>query len=381
MPADIAARLRDMPSDALRPILGKILETDAQPVEGWSVTEIGRSVGMSTAGIFQVSGRATTAAGEEPWSTVVKVFGQPRINERGFDAMGLERELEVYRSGQVGFQGSRVRPPDCYALETWQDMHFVWLEDLSGAPQAPWLPEYFIPTARDFGQFNGHWSGASLPAWSWLSPDGLRAKYWSPQHAERLSRLDSLRADPLGGLALPEDVFAGLVQLERDGEGLVSKVETTTKCFCHRDCHAKNLFPIPDTGDGITTVAIDWNRAGIEYLGADVGQLLASATKWLELTIEQAYSLVDPVCDAYLAGLAGIGWSGNEDEMRLTYLTCLGLGEASRMTRLIAMAVDRPESRANTERLMLHPMEEIFERWASVLRFCLAQKDRAMQLL
>jgi hypothetical protein len=66
--------------------------------------------------------------------------------------------------------------------------------------------------------------------------------------------------------------------------------------------------------------------------------------------------------------------------VQITYLTCLGMGEAVRMINIIALAVDTPASRATAERLMLAPVEQVFEQWAHVLRFLLTQKERSLQL-
>jgi hypothetical protein len=66
--------------------------------------------------------------------------------------------------------------------------------------------------------------------------------------------------------------------------------------------------------------------------------------------------------------------------VQLTHLTCLGMGEAMRMINLIALAVNTPASHVTFERMILAPVEQVFEQWAHVLRFLLTQKDRAVQL-
>ena len=380
MTTDLIQHLIDMPTDELQPILHQVLDTEASPAGPWSATEIGRSVGMATAGIYRIAGSASTSAGVQPWSVVVKVLGPPRIPNREFDAAAAHRELAVYRSGVFASQQSRVRSPRCFAIEAWNDLHFIWLEDLSAAPQPPWSPEYFIQTAHHIGQFNGNWSEATLPDWTWLSPDDLRTKYQSPKHAKLFARLSALQKDPVVGRALPPDVAQNLLQLWQDSDELLRKVEETSKSLCHRDYHSKNLFPIPDTGAGSFTIALDWANVGVEYLGADIGLLLASAIKWLELSLDEAEALVEPIFDAYLVGLAEAGWSGNEEQVRLTYLTCLGMGEAIRTIGIAAIAVDHPDSHASFEQLMLRPVEQIFERWEETLRFFLTYKDRALQL-
>ena len=193
MTTDLIQHFIDMPTEELQPILYQVLDTEASPAGPWSVTEIGRSVGMATAGIYRIAGSASTSAGVQPWSVVVKVLGPPRIPNREFDAAAAHRELAVYRSGVFASQQSRVRSPHCFAIEAWNDLHFIWLEDLSAAPQPPWPPEYFIQTAHHIGQFNGNWSEATLPDWTWLSPDDLRTKYQSPKHAKVFARLSALQ--------------------------------------------------------------------------------------------------------------------------------------------------------------------------------------------
>ncbi len=224
------------------------------------------------------------------------------------------------------------------------------------------------------------WAEPTLPDWAWLSPDGLREKYRAPNYAKTFERLPELEQIAVAGHTLPADVVQGLLKLWQTGDELFGKVEESSRCVCHRDYHAKNLFPMQDTSTGRYTVAIDWDHPGIEHPGADIGLLLGSAIKWMELSLDEADTLIEPIFDAYLSGLAEASWSGNELHVRLTYLTCLSTGEASRLTSLTAMLIDYPERHASIEQLMLHPIEQIFERWVEAFRFFLIIHDRALQL-
>lgn len=380
MSANPLAKLHNLSTVELKPMLVQLLGAEASPVEGWTVTEIGRSAGTSTAGIFRVAGTATTSDSVLPWSVVVKVLGPPRLEGREYDLTGSRRELAFYRVGASAIQGDRVRSGRCYAIEEWENLYFLWLEDLSAAPQSPWLPEYFIQAAQHVGQFNGRWAEPALPDWPWLNPSGLREKYRAPNHVRAFARLPALAQVPVVGRTLPADVVQGLLDLWQSSDELFTKVEEGDKCLCHRDYHTKNLFPIQDTGAGSYTIAIDWDQAGIEYLGADIGLLLASPIKWMELSIDQAAALIEPIFDAYLAGLAEAGWSGNEDDVRLTYLTCLSTGEASRLAWLTSMVLEHPERHASFEQLLQHPIEQIFEWWVEAFRFFLTYHDCALQL-
>ena len=380
MTTDLFQYLSNMPTDELRPIVDQILGTEASVVGSWSVTEVGRSAGMATAGIFRITGTASTSAGVRTWSAVVKVLGPPRLKGREFDPTGAQRELEFYRSGAVAIQGNRVRSPRCYAIEAWNDLHLIWLEDLSAAPQPPWFPEYFIQAAQHVGQFNGHWTEAALPDWAWLNPNDLREKYRAPNHARAFEQLPALAQVPVAGRTLPSDIVQGLLKLWQSGDELFTRVEETCKCLCHRDYHPKNLFPIQDTGAGSYTIAIDWDQTGIEYLGADIRLLLASPVKWMELSLDEAAALAEPIFDAYRTGLAEAGWSGDEAQVRLTYLTCLSTGEASRLASLTAMVIEHPERHASFEQMILHPIDQMFERWIEAFRFFLTIHEQALQL-
>lgn len=380
MHTTLLSKLHNLSANELKPVLLQLLGTEASPVDGWTVTEIGRSAGTSTAGIFRLAGAATTADGLLPWSTVVKVLGPPRFEGREYDPTGALRELAFYRAGASAIQGDRVRSPRCYAIEEWDNLDFIWLEDLSASPQPPWLPEHFIQAAQHVGQFNGRWAEPALPEWPWLNPNGLREKYRAPNIAQAFERLPALARVPVAGRTLPADVVQGLLALWQSGDELFAKVEEGCKCLCHRDYHARNLFPMPDSGAGSYTIAIDWDQTGIEYLGADIGLLLGAPIKWVDLSLDQAVALIEPVFDAYLAGLAEAGWSGNEDDVRLTYLTCLSTGEASRVARLTSILIEHPESHAGMERNLQRPIEQIFDWWVEALRFFLTHHDRALQL-
>lgn len=107
--------------------------------------------------------------------------------------------------------------------------------------------------------------------------------------------------------------------------------------------------------------------------------MLVSPIKWLDLAPEVAKGLVDPVFDAYLAGLKESGWAGNEEQVRLTYMLVLG-GESLRtMIGTLAM-VDEENFRVMAEKNIGLPIEEIFDRWANPMHFFLECADEAIHL-
>ena len=89
---------------------------------------------------------------------------------------------------------------------------------------------------------------------------------------------------------------------------------------------------------------------------------------------------MEPIFDAYLSGLMESGWTGNDQQVKLTYLTRLGTCEAILAVNLLAVAVEHPDSHGLFEEMMRCPVEEGFERWGEALRFFLTYHGRALQL-
>jgi hypothetical protein len=378
MTDDALNQILNLSAEDVRLIASLVLGTDATPVGSLTVTKIGRSVGQATVGIYHATGQAGTSSGEKNWSAVVKVLGAPAFPIPGME-VDPRRELAAYASGALADFRTGIRAARCYAIQEQNNLQLLWLEDLSEAPQPPWIAKYFVQAARHLGQFNGHWPEGALPDWDWLHHGGIRTKYRTQRNYQSFERLNALQCHDIIGEALPPDVARGLAELWHDSEKLLTKVEAAPRGVCHSDCHQRNLFPMSGLPGEDFTVAIDWAAVGISSLGFDIGQLLASAVKSLDLSLNEAEKLVGPLFDAYMAGLAEAGWSGNEEQVRLTYLTCLGMGEAVRTTSILELASHYPDPRGLATFFGV-PAEEFFSRWAEALRFFLVYNDKALEL-
>jgi hypothetical protein len=170
-----------------------------------------------------------------------------------------------------------------------------------------------------------------------------------------------------------------VMRLWEQSDALFTQVEATSKGICHRDCHPNNLFPMDQATDQAFTIAIDWEFVGIDCLGHDIGTLLCSPTSRLEHTLDQAKLLVEPIFNAYLTGLAEAGWAGNEDQVRLTYVTRLGC-EALRIIDVTCLGIDSPHFRTVFETFFMKSFEAICSHWAQAQSFHLAYADEALRL-
>jgi hypothetical protein len=377
MTDDAFTHITNLPREELRPIASAVLDADAIPTGPLSVTAFGRVAGPGTVGIFRVSGEAKTAMGERIWSVVVKVLDTRGGSDHTWATP--QRELTIYRSGVFAELPGGFRSARCYAIWPQNGLYFVWLEDLTEAPQSPWLPEHLIEAARHLGHFNANWSEKTLPKWEWLNQGVLHEKYQIPNNAEAVERLSLLQNHDLVRRAIPPELFRRVIQLWSKGSEIFAKVATAPKGICHLDFHPKNAFPRVNSAQGTYTVGVDWSTAGIDSLGSDLGSLLIAPIKWLEMEPAEAEVLVEPVFDAYLSGLAEAGWSGNEEQVRLTYLACLG-GEAYRVNGMVTRVVVDPGRRAWIEEILMTPVEEMFDRWGEAQPFYLAYSEEALEL-
>ena len=376
MSDEIAAQIANQSADELKPIVRQIVGEDATPIGEVTISKIGRSIGQGTAAIFHVDGHAHAARGTIKWSAVVKVLGKPAIEVPGQGNNDVWREVEVYRSREFAEVKGGVRSAHCYAIQPREELILLWLEDLSGAPQPPWKHEHFVATARNLGRFNAHWPEAELPKWEWLDRSGFRNQFTGFFHRlyQRISdHIDHPLMRPFA------DRKQELMRLWDQCEVLLIQSEATSNGVCHLDSHPKNFFPMQSPTGESYTVGIDWAKVGIDKLGIDCGHLLASPMLWMEISPDEAFALRDPMYDAYLAGLTESGWSGNEESVRLSFLTRLAC-EAIRQICLISHAIDDAGFREMEENLMHKPIEEFSARYGEYMHFLFDCKDEAQHL-
>ena len=149
---------------------------------------------------------------------------------------------------------------------------------------------------------------------------------------------------------------------------------------CHRDAHPKNFFVLGRETEHPTTVAADWSLVGIGPLGSDAGLLLLSPIQWLELPVEDARSLVDPVFAGYQEGLHGAGWDGDELQVRLEYLAHCGLFGARRIINHSLRWATNPADRDFIVETVGLPMAEILDTWGEAMEFFLELVDEALDV-
>ena len=153
--------------------------------------------------------------------------------------------------------------------------------------------------------------------------------------------------------------------------------ETTSSGISHRDCHPKNLFPINGANGELYTVGVDWVQVGFDNYGVDAGHLLSSPTQHLDLTVDAAAELREPVFDAYVSGLRDSGWTGDADAVRVTFLARTAL-TAIRNLSLTTLNIESVRFRQQMENAFKISAEEVGYRWGQHIPFFLQCRDEAL---
>jgi hypothetical protein len=222
-------------------------DPSARVIGDLSTRPVGISVGVGTLGIIITSGAATISSGQTGWSVVGKVIDFTDSSEL-FASTSPSREVNAYRSGLLEslhgdhVPNSRFRAARCYGLTDFDEQTCIlWLEDMSGAPQAPWYDELFAPVARHMGHFAGTWIADPPERREWFQANG---------YEERFRRL---RSGVSAIEANRHDRYVGKLASER------TLAPSRRTCFLGPDPQAKSRR-LPSTGKRSGTPLRAWTR-------------------------------------------------------------------------------------------------------------------------
>ncbi|MCH8223619.1 MAG: phosphotransferase [Chloroflexi bacterium] len=388
MTPTIAEQIESLPASDLTPIVRNVLNDDTAKITGsWTADPIGAVHNdLRTEAILKVSGQATTTRNAEPsdWHVILKVMRKGEARNSAAAHVRPETELALYRSRALDDRSSGLRPARCYGwVERDDDVIWLWLEDLSGAKQPPWIPENHLAAARDAGRLNGSWPSGLDRSEDWFIRD-VGVKRWDAS----LSTFEILRAraeHPKVRAEFPPALMNRALALESTLKRLRIATDTLPRCFSHGDCHARNLFP-PDQSAGRThTVAVDWAGAGTDVLGIDGGTLAGSSLTWGIHEAEQTLRIEHELFESYLSGLQEAGRNGERQIVRAGYMWALANYVRAFVmvgTSLAAEGLGEYQDRQDfVEGRFGRPYQEIPAALAAVFEQCLPIIDEADALL
>ena len=279
-----------------------------------------------------------------------------------------EREIQAYENGLLSDIGGAIpmspslRAAEHYGLSEVAGLGTIlWVEDLSTATMPPWEDSMYLQVARHLGHFNGTWELNPPQRQDWFLADGFTSRIGNP--AERYQLVFNNLDDRLVKRTVPVGHVEKLNHLGRAIPAAVSMLNDGPTPLSHVDSQPRNLFPMQLESGETETVLIDWASVGYAPLGTDAAHLVGSSLTWCEMEPEHGAYLHTQTLNSYLEGLEEVGWSGNENLVRLAYMTAAIARSAANLT-FTAMWLDSPDFDTGISPI---PKEEKSDQWRDVM--------------
>ena len=373
---DTHTRLDAIDASVVAPIVSTLLDT-SRPVEVTAWTCAAVASGMGGQGVYRVSGSGLLDGEATEWSAILKVLRSGEENTDPTSETYWLREREAIRSGLLDGVEDGVSMPRCLAIEDIApDETWLWFEELYNDMPHPWPTETWADIARQFGRWQGEYLvGKPLPSHDWLCRGWLERCFtdWGPP------RLSGQLPQPVFSRLYPGDSAARIERFWEHRDTYLAAYRRAPLAVAHLDAHLRNLFY-----RGGRVVAVDWAFASIEAAGADLCGLIVGCVYMGEALPAEYREFDRAVFQGYLAGLADVGWRGDADAIRFSFLvaSCLRLATVFVSTaHMLANDLDNGFWRVMATLLGAEDQEETILRWARGNQFLAECADEARSLL
>ncbi len=219
------------------------------------------------------------------------------------------REGLAYRDNVVdAYEPGGIVAPGVVEAYYGDDAIVLLLEFVGGRPGEQWAIADYVAASSALGRAQGRYlAGTPMPDVPWLTRGFLRG-YSSGKPVEwRLLDDDEAWAQPLVRDNFPPELREAARWLHDSRERLYRIVEALPRVLCHLDFWTKNLIMRPDR----RVALLDWAFVGDGAIGEDIGNLVPDAAFDHFLPAASLPVLEAAVLEAYTAGLAEAGWSGD----------------------------------------------------------------------
>ena len=274
-----------------------------------------------TLGIVKVSGTAVSTGhgnhgDHHEWSSVLKIIDQSVPTDDAALWGFPENEVKVYEQGLLADNGVQLRPAKCYLAQRDSDgRSILWLEDLSGAPQPPWILEQFISSANHLGRFNGYHSVNKTELPIEVTKDAFYLRLSAIEWHFEYSKLMEMRSDdPILRRVFRDTPLEPGLEYSAQLERALEVAKSLPHSLSFGDSHARNLFPLSSE-----TVGIDWANLTYDPIGCDIGVLIGSPLSFTEAEVQLSTRNERVIYESYVKGLKSSGWTGNLDHVRLGF--------------------------------------------------------------
>jgi hypothetical protein len=345
----------DVDGAVLALVVEQSLGAQAVTLIGWTAEEIIAGDGQGL-GIFRFTGDAQVGDESKEWSVILKVLPD--------DGAGLpsawslpRREPLAYNSGLLETLPDALSAPRCLRHARHGGRHHLWLEDL-GNNDAAWSLGDYAHAARELGRFNGAYlQERPLPADDWLSRDWLRS--WLAEGAAAIDELSRHGTKPLVRRVYPPALLTELADLWGRREHLLAALDRLPQVLCHYDAFRRNLFLRSGR-----LLAVDWAFVGVGPLGAEVAPLISASSAFVGIDRGRWDDLERAAVDAYVEGLADVGWQGPPEQPRFGFAASAALRYWPGVVRLVLPQLIDETTHSRAEAVLGIPFDQIVDLWA-----------------
>lgn len=347
----------DVDLAVLASVVERSLGAQGLTLAGWSAEELFAGAGQGL-GVFRFTGDAQVGDESKHWSVILKVL--PGDEAGPLTAWSLPtREPRAYESELLETLPDALRAPRCLRHVRYEGRHHLWLEDL-GSDDAAWSLHDYAHVARQLGRFNGAYlEERPLPTADWLSHDWLRS--WLTEGATAIDELARHRTNPYVRRVYPPDLFTELMDLWSRREHLLAALDRLPQVLCHHDAFRRNLFL--RSGQ---LLAVDWAFLGVGPLGSELAPLVSSSAAFLGIDRGRWDDLERAAVDAYVEGLADVGWHGPPEQPRFGFVTSAALRYWLGVVRLVLPTLLDETAQHRTETVIGIPFDQILDLWADL---------------
>jgi len=277
----------------------------------------------STLGVYRVSIDIVGDEGMTKRTAVLKVLdSSPRS----------QREVTLSTGTVLLNLPHSITTPRCLGTVTIESTTGILYEDVNDILGGEWPPKMFIHVARLLGRLSGGASSrlraaaSSVPARQLLTRDQV--------YTDTLDALEKWGDHRFIRLLLPTDLRSALLSLMQHRERVVTMLEGELLLVCHGDAQRRNAFAISQ--DAISL--IDWPNLSMAPPAVDLATLVYYGFAHFDMSIADMHSLSKSMLHAYCSGLMESGWTGQQELVRLSFLSHLVIGigifEAATVVRL-----------------------------------------------
>lgn len=318
----------------LTPIVRDALQDESADITNWSRQPI--EGGLSGATVHRFQGQAQTAKALKPWSIILKIISKASASQAVTDGEFWQREKLLYQSDLLTGLPQDLIVPSCYHIaQQSNNEYWLWLEDMGAESDEEWPLKQYTIVARHLGQMNGAYLvGRPLPNHDWLSQPDTRQRLVASESG--IIELPKLSHTPYFAELLGDNRAERIMSLWPERGRLLAGVEQLPQTFCHGDAFRRNLMVRHSANGRPQTVIMDWEAAGLQFLGGELVSLFAATLAFVAIDIDRIAELDGLIFSGYVAGLRDAGWEGDERMVRFgfTALSALQVGIAEPATKM-----------------------------------------------